>query len=70
MPWKVTDAKWLQVETDRVEGILLMPKFWHRAWTDAPLQEALREIGLRYSRPEITLINDELHARGVVADVP
>ena len=69
MPWKVTAAKWLQVETDRVLSIILMPKFAHRAWTPESLQEALKEIGLEYSMPEIQLINDELHTRGVVEDL-
>ena len=69
MPWKVTQTKWLQVETDRVESIILMPKFWHRAWTPESLQEALADIGLEYSMPEIELINDELHTRGVVEDL-
>ena len=68
MPWKVSAAKWLQVETDRVEAIVLMPKFWHRAWKPESLQETLKEIGLDYSLPEVQLINDELHARGVVED--
>ncbi len=70
MPWKVTDAKWLQVESDRVEAIVLMPKFWRRGWDVAGLKEALDEIGLEYSTPELTLINDELHTRNVVADLP
>ncbi len=69
MPWKVSDAKWLQVETDRVEGFILMPKFWHRAWTSQSLQAELEEIGLGYSLLDVELINDELHLRGVVADV-
>jgi len=69
MPWKVSAAKWLQVETDRVEAIVLMPKFWHRPWRPQSLQEALKEIGLDYSLPEVQLINDELHARGVVEDL-
>ena len=70
MPWKVTDPKWLQVESDRVEGIVLMPKFWRRAWTPEALKQALDEIGLVYTTPEIALINDELHTRGVVEDLP
>ena len=68
MAWKVSAAKWLQVETDRVQTIVLMPKFWHRAWTPESLQEELLTIGLEYSMPYIRLINDELHARGVVED--
>ena len=71
MPWKVEHARWLQVETDRVASIILMPKYWHRAWTPQSLKEELKEpIGLEYSLPEVEEINGELHRRGVVADVP
>ena len=69
MAWKVTKAKWLQVETDRVESIVLMPKFWRRVWTPESLQGALKGIGLEYSMPDVQLINDELHTRGVVEDL-
>jgi len=68
MPWKVSNAKWLQVETDRVEAIILMPKYWHRAWTPNSLQQTLTTLGLEYSLEEVEAINDELHKRGVVED--
>ena len=69
MPFKVTDAKWLETEGNRVEQIILMPKYWHRAWTRQSLQQALlKEVGLEYSANQIALINDELHARGIVED--
>lgn len=70
MPWKVAAAKWLQVETDRIEAIILMPRYWNRAWTPESLKDELKETQhLIYSLPEIELINDELHARGVVEDI-
>ena len=69
MPWKVTPAKWLQVETDRVQEIILVPRFWRRAWTAQSLKAALGEIGLDYSLTDCQEINAELHKRGVVADV-
>ena len=69
MPWKVTHAKWLQVEADRVEAVVLLPRFRHQAWTPQKLQGQLAEIGLAYSIPECQEINDELHRRGVVEDV-
>lgn len=70
MPWRVSYANWLQVETDRVQQIILMPRHWHRVWTAKSLQAELAEIGLDYSRPECEQINDELHRRGIVEDVP
>ena len=70
MPWKVSDRRWLQVEADRVQSLIEMPKFWNRAWTAGSLKAALSEIGLKYSLPEVELINDELHTRGVVSDLP
>lgn len=69
MPFKVTDTKWLETESARVTSIILMPKFWHRAWTDNSLQATLAEIGLYYSMPEIRELNDELHKQGSVEDV-
>ena len=69
MPWNVTDAKWLQVETDRVQELVLMPVNWHRAWTLDSLKEALLTAGMDYSEPDLTLIETELHTRGVVADL-
>lgn len=70
MPFRVSHTKWLATETDRVQAIILMPKFWHRAWTPQSLQEALLDIGLDYSMPQILEINEELHRRTVVEDVP
>lgn len=69
MPFKVTDKKWLEKESARVGEIILMPKFWHRAWTDQSLHEALNGLGLTYSLPEVRLLNDELHNQGIVEDI-
>ena len=70
MPWRVKTAIWLKVETDRVEEIILLPRYWGRSWTPRSLKEELRKTqGLFYSLPEINQINGELHTRGVVEDV-
>jgi len=68
MPWKVTPTKWLEKEGDRIEALILMPKYWHRAWTRQSLQEELHALGLEYSMEEIASLNDELHRRGIVED--
>lgn len=68
MPFKVKHDTWLKTEADRVELLLVMPKFWKRAWTKQSLQKALKDLGLKYSMPEIEEINDELHTRGIVED--
>lgn len=69
MSFKVAYDKWLQEETDRVEAFILMPKWWRRRWRLPALRRALADIGLDYSMPEVTQINEELHRRGVVEDV-
>lgn len=69
MPWKVTDEKWLQVEADRIQEFILMPRFRHKIWTPKLLQTELNSIGLAYSLKECEALNDELHKRGVVVDV-
>lgn len=70
MAFKVTHASWLKTEVDRIENIILGIKFWHRAWTHQSLKEEMEGIGLSYSMPEILELNDELHTRGIVEDVP
>mgnify|MGYP001559718056 FL=1 len=69
MPFRVSHATWLRVEADRIQSIILMPRHWRRAWTPQSLQEALHDIGLDYSLPDVQALNDELHRRGVVEDV-
>ncbi len=68
MPFKVKHAKWLETEVARVGGLLLIHKFWHRAWTKSSLKQSLADLGLSYSMPEIKELNDALHAAGIVED--
>ena len=70
MAFKVTPAKWLEVESARVRDIILMPKFWGVKWTHAKLRKSLADVGLDYSPAEIDVLNDELHTQGIVEDVP
>ena len=70
MPFKVSNELWLKTETDRIQDIIIGIKYWHRAWTRESLQAELLEIGLEYSMPEIEELNDELHRRGDVEDIP
>ena len=70
MPFKVSQATWLKRETDRVEALILMPKYWHRAWTPQSLKAELEALGLEYSLPEVEALNGELHKRNVVEDIP
>ncbi len=70
MAFKVTQAKWLEMESARVREIILMPKFWGEKWNHGKLRKALADIGLNYSAAEIDLLNDALHVQGIVEDVP
>lgn len=69
MGFRVKLSKALQVESDRVESIILMPKYWRRVWTSEELCQELNALGLDYKLEEVERINDELHRRGVVEDV-
>jgi len=69
MAYKIAHAVWLATETARVKQIILAPRFWRHAWNARSLHNALNEIGLNYTLPEIIEINDELHAQGVVEDI-
>ena len=70
MAFKVNTATWLKTEGDRLAAILVLPKFWGVKWTHPKLRKALADIGLEYSPEEINLLNDEMHTRGIVEDVP
>jgi len=70
MAFKVTGAKWLEVESARVRNIILMPRFWGKKWDHGSLRRELSEIGLNYSKEDILLLNDELHKQGIVEDIP
>ncbi len=70
MPWKIAHAHWLEIETDRVQAIIEMPRYWHHAWTPESLKAEIEGTQkLEYSLPEIQKISDELHRRGVVEDL-
>jgi len=68
MPFEVKHDKYLATELERVTSIILMPKFWNRAWTIQSLKTALNDIGLDYSLPQIKELNEELHKAGIVED--
>ncbi len=69
MPWKVAHARYIQVEADRIQAIIEMPRYWNRTWTSKSLRDELGNTQhLVYSVPEVEELNDELHTRGVVED--
>ncbi len=68
-PFSVTHATWLKTEADRLQALILMPKFWNHKWNHKRLQKALDDIGLKYTLEQIAELNDELHTRGIVEDV-
>lgn len=70
MAFKVNQETWLKTEGDRLAAILVLPKFWGQTWNHPKLRKALADIGLNYSVDEINLLNDEMHTRGIVEDVP
>lgn len=69
MPWQVKPSIWLKTETDKVEGIILLPKYWSTVWTEATLRVALEGVGVTYSAGQITLIGAELLRRGILEAV-
>lgn len=70
MPFRVKQETWLKTEGDRLQSILLMPKYWRKTWTDVTLWSELHNMGLDYTIEEVQLLNDELHKRKVVEDIP
>lgn len=69
MSFRVKRSKVLQVCTDQVADIVLMPQLRNNVWTDESLQVYLAGMGLDYTLEEVQHINDELHTRGIVEDV-
>ncbi|MBI2869389.1 MAG: hypothetical protein HYX96_06155 [Chloroflexi bacterium] len=65
----VSHETWLKTEGDRIQGFILMPRFWGARWDHRRLQKELAEAGLGYTLDQIAELNDELHKRGIVADV-
>ena len=70
MAFRVMKAQMLQVCTDQVEQLITMVRFRNKVWTDKTLHWELTHIGLDYTLDEVRRINDELHTRGIVEDVP
>lgn len=69
MGYQIKPTYWLKVETDKVEQIILMPKYWTTVWEISTLQAALTELGLVYTTAQMTLIGGDLVTRGVLESV-
>lgn len=69
MSFRMKRALALKVCTDQVEKIVVMPRYRNTVWTTGSLHELLLGIGLDYTLQEVSLINEELHNRGVVEDI-
>lgn len=69
MSYKVADNVWLQTEADRVQAVILIPMYWHQEWTIPTIREALAaNQKLEYTADEMTLIGQELIARGIIVE--
>lgn len=66
MAYRMTNAHRLQIEADRVQGLLEMRVFSGYEWEGPELIEELRKRGLEYTTPELVAIRDELIARNVI----
>jgi hypothetical protein len=66
MGYTVKSEYWLKTEADRVEAIILMPKYWGVTWTGATLQFQLQELGITYTVDQCQEILDELVNRNVM----
>ncbi len=66
MTFKVTDARRLREEADRIENILLSPHHRGTTWDEGDFVAYLQSIGLSYEKEELKAIRDELISRGVV----
>ena len=69
MPFRLKPAFWLKAETDRVEGIVTMEKYWKTTWTAETLRETLEGLGMHYTVQQIEEIGAELISRGVLEAV-
>jgi len=68
MGYKLKAEYWLKSETDKVQEIVLMPKFWSTTWTALTLKTALEELGLTYTADQCGEILDELKVRNVMTE--
>lgn len=66
MPFRLKPAFWLKTETDRVEGIVTMQKYWNSTWTAETLKVELEALGLTYTIQQVEEIGAELVTRDVL----
>ncbi len=66
MSFKVTDAHRLQIESDRVQGMLEMEANSGKDWEEIDFIRFMSNLGLDYTNVELVAIRDELVNRGVI----
>ena len=70
MSFKLKPKVALKVCADQVEALITMPRHRIQEWTPESLHKYLIGIGLDYTLEEVERLNDELHTRGIVEDIP
>lgn len=60
----------LKVCADQVEVLIANPAQRTTEWTAESLHKYLLGLGLDYTLEEVQRLNDEMHARGIVEDIP
>jgi len=66
MPYRLNPVFWLKTESDRVEGIITMQKYWNTVWTSETLKTELEALGMAYTIQQVEEIGAELITRGVI----
>lgn len=70
MSWRLKRSVALSVSADLVQAIISMPRLRNTVWTTESLKEHLDKLGLDYTLEEVAVLNDEMHTRGIVEDIP
>lgn len=69
MAYQLTEATWLQRETERVKGVLIQYMQHGVAYDGAEMKDRCRRLGLIYTDAEFIQLRDVLISEGVIEPI-
>ena len=69
MAYQLTEAAWLERETERIKGVLLQYMQHNVEYSGAVMKDRCRRLGLDYTDTEFLQLRDVLVADGTIGQV-
>ena len=69
MAYQLTEAAWLERETERIKGVLLQYMQHGVEYSGAQMKDRCRRLGLDYTDAEFVQLRDALVADGTIEQV-